>query len=295
MAEMFTRTPSGIVAKWRFHDVPTIWVEGPTDILFYLPIVDLQLCRLEAFGGVSNAKALIADLLTNQSPYVVIVDGDYEMLNSDSQTHPNIISLRRYSFENYLWEPSAINSACLRHAQIGEQDDLLITNMHNLESTFDDKLREIVVLDVAARTSDSCPKVLPERIERLLADDAECTLNDHLLSEIEIESRKLLKPKKIIEARNLVDRYLKDRRFFHIFRGHLVFGVLRKRFIAAANKRRGTKSVIPDDALIQILSDAIWKTTPHSDHLTLKQSIADRISYVWGHSHYLSKSVTELA
>lgn len=104
MSVPFTRTPTGVVGKWRFYNVPTVWVEGPTDIYFYQPILADLSCRIEAFHGSDNAIALIAELTKYDHPYVVVLDGDYTILSRRRGLHKRLLILRRYSFENYLWE-----------------------------------------------------------------------------------------------------------------------------------------------------------------------------------------------
>ena len=125
----FTRTPSGIVGKWHFYSMPTIWVEGPTDIYFYSPIVDDLQCRIEAFHGHENATALIEGLRDHGLPYLVVLDGDYDILSAWRSPHKRVIRLRRYSFENYLWEREPLNRACHRSAQSGDRTELRAPNL----------------------------------------------------------------------------------------------------------------------------------------------------------------------
>lgn len=155
----FTRTPGGLAEKWRFHQVPTIWVEGPTDIFFYEPICDSLCCRLEAFHGAENAEALIKGLVDTDYPYLVILDGDYRILKPVRSQHRCVIVLARYSFENFLWEREAVNRACLRHAQCGDKKDIVTTEMERVAEHLSKELLYAVALDVAARRSPSPPAV----------------------------------------------------------------------------------------------------------------------------------------
>ena len=85
MSVPFTRTPTGVVGKWRFYNVPTVWVEGPTDIYFYQPVLGDLACRIEPFHGSENAVALINELVGSDHPYVVILDGDYTILSRSTK------------------------------------------------------------------------------------------------------------------------------------------------------------------------------------------------------------------
>ena len=164
----FARTSGGIAEKWRFHQVPTVWLEGPTDLFFYKPISDGISCRFEPFHGGANARALISALKEHDYPYLVVLDGDYSILNPKRSPHRRVIVLPCYSYENLLWEPYAINMACLRHARCGEQKDLIMSAMNQVVLMFKKDLLPALVLDVAARRMESPPKVLPDHIESLL-------------------------------------------------------------------------------------------------------------------------------
>src|SRR5260370_31663308 len=106
---------------------PRIWVEGPTGIYFYEPIVGGLDCCMKPFHGVSQAAALVNGLKDNDDhyPYAIILDGDYNVLRETKSVHRRLIRLRRYSFETYLWEKASLNRSCLKHGQCGEKLDVV--------------------------------------------------------------------------------------------------------------------------------------------------------------------------
>jgi hypothetical protein len=163
----FTRTSVGLTEKWRFYQVPTIWVEGPTDIFFYEPLTDKISCRIEAFHGSKDAEVLVQALIDHDYPYLVILDGDYRILERKRVQHRFVIVLPRYSFENFLWEHDPANRACLRHARCGDDKDLVTTEMRKIEAHLRRELSLVLALDIAARRTPSPPRVLPDAIERL--------------------------------------------------------------------------------------------------------------------------------
>lgn len=269
----FTRTRTGIVGKWRFYSVPTVWVEGPTDIFFFAPIVDDLECRIEAFHGKENAKALIGGLVDQDFPYLVVLDGDYGILSKRRTVHKRVIFLERYSFENYLWESDPINRACHRCAQSGDRDDVVGPEYNRVNQHLSDVLREIIEVDVAARRSDPAPKVLPDRVESLLVDARRpeiCPQKVALLMDAALDG---IDEGTLASARFDVRAYLRNRRLADLLKGHVLFGLLRLVFTRTASTLKGRKVIVDDDALIQLLADAVWRQSPSRDHKVLRLKV----------------------
>lgn len=269
----FTRTPGGLAEKWRFHQVPTIWVEGPTDIFFYEPIIENLQCRMEAMQGSENAKALIQALLDHDYPYLVILDGDYEILKPATAPHRCVVILARYSFENFLWEHEAINRACLRHARCGEQKDLVASEMDRMAKHLKKELLHAVALDIAARRSPSPPAVLPDAIEQLALGNSGPEVDPVKVAALVAAVEVQLDPKEIKAAQKDLKDFLKTRCITHVLNGHLILGILRRLFIRAAEQESGTKGSLSNDAFTQILTDMVWRRCPSDDHKHLKRTI----------------------
>ena len=269
----FTRTPGGLAEKWRFHQVPTIWVEGPTDIFFYEPIIEKLPCRMEAMHGSENAIVLIQALVDHDYPYLVILDGDYKILKPASAPHRCVIILVRYSFENFLWEHEAINRACLRHARCGEAKDLVANEMNRVARHLKKELLHAVALDIAARRSPSPPAVLPDAIEQLALSKAGPDVDPVKVAAFVAKVEVQLDPKVVEAAQKELKVFLKTRCITHVLNGHLIMGVLRRLFIRAAEQESGTKGSLSNDALTQILTDMVWRQCPSDDHKHLKRTI----------------------
>jgi hypothetical protein len=273
----FTRTPGGLAEKWRFHQVPTVWLEGPTDIFFYEPIADGIPCRFEAFHGCNNARALIEALQRHNYPYLVILDGDYGILRRRRSPHRRAIVLPRYSFENLLWEPQAINKACLRYARCGEQKDLVVTEMLQAAQRLNTELLPAVILDVAARRMSAPPKVLPDHIDALLSGRTGTEFNDLNLKKLIEEASSAVDTTRVSEVVPEIHAFLRSRCITHLVEGHLLFGMMRRIFVHAANSERGAKAVAGDDALLQIFSDAVWRFCRASDHNRLRRAFRSKL------------------
>lgn len=284
----FTRTPSGLVEKWRFYQEPTVWLEGPTDLFFYEPISNGLSCRFEPFHGTQNAKALIKALKEHSYPYLVILDGDYSVLKRTRSPHNQVIILQRYSYENFLWESEAINKVCLRHARCGDQKDLVISAMSQAVQYLNNELLPLLILDVAARRMKTSLKVLPDKIERLLADQTGFRFDSARLKAAINKAEKEVDINCLREARDDVSSSLKQKCITHLVNGHLVFGLLRRIFVHAANRERGSKLVTPDDDLLQKFSEAIWRYCKESDHKRLKRSFRSKLLKLSTSRHFFN-------
>ena len=273
MNTTFTRTPRGLAIKWVFHEEPIIWVEGPTDIPFFSPIVADMHCRLETINGCANAECLIEGIRQYNFPYSVILDGDYSILKSRRSPHRRVIILRRYSHENYLWERDPFHLTCIRHAQHGAFSQECLEEFDRITQHIEDTLREALVLDIAARSMDSPPPVLPKRIERLLTGNDQPELDELKLKKLTSESRKTVCPSSTSLCDSKIADFLQNNRLVDLVNGHLVFGVLRILFTKVTTTLRGKKCVIPDDALRSMLSEMVWQTPPTPEHKRLKKVI----------------------
>ena len=274
----FTRTPGGLAEKWQFHQVPTVWVEGKTDFYFYQPITENLPCRFESFHGRQNAKALIYSLKEKNYPYLVILDGDYDILKRTKTPHRRVIVLPRYSFENFLWEPEAMNLACLRYAQCGDKKDLMKTPMRMAIKSLTKQFLPALIFDVAARRMNPAPDVLPDRIDPLLKDQTSAELDLSKLNSLVKKAKKKINTSNATESKSDVETFLKHRCISHILNGHLLFGLLRRIFVQAVNKERGSKQPsTPDDALLQIFSGVVWRYCREGDHKRLKRNFRTKL------------------
>lgn len=269
----YTRTAGGLAEKWRFHKIPTIWVEGPTDIYFYGPLLDGKECRMEPFHGVTNGVTLVDAVLTKDYPHVVILDGDYDVLNGAKSPHRRVIILSRYSFENFLWEGQAANKACLRHARCGEQKDLIEAKLDTLAEELERSLCDLVAYDIAARSMDPAPDVLPAHIDNLMSTRHGVALDKARVAQLITAAKASVDITAFKKAQKTLRTFLKERPLVHVLNGHLVLGLLRKLFVLAAERERGSASTLSNDAFTQLLSDAVWRRKASDDHTNLKRKI----------------------
>ena len=147
--EGFSRTLSGKIAKFLFYSEPIVWVEGPTDIPFYDIILGDIPCRIEVAGGKIESRKLADALVEDELPYVVIMDGDYMILERQRSWHRRIILLHRHSSENYLFENEALLAIFRRYAGANDNFDSVSRQWTKLLEQIEDELREMLILDIA--------------------------------------------------------------------------------------------------------------------------------------------------
>lgn len=282
MSESFTRTPQGLVEKWRFFPVPTVWVEGFTDIYFYEPITSGLDCRTEAFHGIMNSEALIEALVANNYPYIVILDGDYSILRPCAERHRNVVRLKRYSCENFLWEVLPANRLCLRHSHCGDDKDLLVTKMADMVVSLKSVLGHAIVLDVAARRSPIPPKVLPDHIGSLLKEQKSTEIDQEKVDAIALQAEGLIDPEVVSAARLDVELFLRGRCVSHLLKGHLVFGLLKLAFVQAAASELNQNVQISTDVFMQMLAEMVWRQDLPEDHRQLKDDIVHLVNSMVG-------------
>lgn len=277
---MFTRTYRGLAEKWRFCDELIVWVEGPTDVLFYRIMAESVRnveCRFEAFGGRPKGLKLIRELKNKDYPYVVILDGDYDILEGRRAPHGSVLIVPRYSMENLLWERDAVNEVCCRHAQCGEKKDLVGEDMAMVERVIKEELLGAIVLDVAAREM-RCPrKVLPDRVEAILKGKRGFVVDREKVINIVETARRWVDKDGLKEAERKVKGFLKGRGVAHLFKGHLLFGFLRRIVVGAAARERGKRTNVRDEDLAHLLAAMVWTVCRGGDHGRMKRMFRTKV------------------
>lgn len=275
MSDGFTRTATGVVGSRYFYAKPLVWVEGSTDIYFYEPIMGELNCVLKPFHGEKNAKALIDGLKNGGSryPFAVILDGDYGILERRKSVHRWVVYLRRYSFENYLWEKDSLNRSCLKHAQCGEIRDEIGDEFDRIERDLKSKLLAAVELDVAARANDDGIDVLPDRIDILLGHHEKPDVCPVKVSKIIRKAKKEIQKEALKTAQDKVSSYTSCNNFSWLLSGHLLFGVIQRVFTQNTARIRGKKVLVNNDTLTQLLSEMVWRRMPSDEHRRLRRKL----------------------
>ena len=269
---MFNRTISGLINKFLFYPVPIIWVEGKDDFPFYEPILHRLDCRIEAAGGKDECKKIANSIVEHEYPFVVILDGDYEILKKMANPHKRILVLNKYSIENFLFEKALVQSICCKYEGSGGRSEEIGALFDEVEREIQSHLYYLVVLDIANYKQNTGLKAFPDRVDSIL-DIVKVRCLPERISTISEMLSANLDPDIIDEARGLVRKFLQSGRFSDLLRGHIIFGIIRHLI------RRGVKLItnnlpnIDNDSLLIMLSLELWKITPSVQHLNLETNI----------------------
>lgn len=265
----FIRSNSGIENRDLFY-LPKIlvYVEGHSDIPFYEEVLQNYNCHLKAGGGDKECQKLVEPLIKKDLPYVVVLDGHYEILTHTQSKHRRVVLLHRHSYENYLVEKEPIEQFCRDHGRSANRLKELANNFRSVLKETKHKFKELIVLDIAHQRAGTGYDVLPEKSDRFFKTKKKV---DFLDSQIEqyIETAKYINKQEINDTEALVKQFLRDHRFIDLLPGHFAFGIIRRFIIYTVNPKRN----ITDDEIRVYLSRSVWQLVKTRDHESLKRRL----------------------
>ena len=261
----FSRTPSGLAAEYLFYPEILVYVEGHTDIPFYNAILQNYNCRVKAKNGKPACEKLATFLGQNNYPYVVILDGHYDILKRSRSQHRRIILLHRHSYENYLFEEEPIKQFCRDRVPSEDslEEPLASDEFTEFARDIEVKFKDLLILDVAHQFSKTGQKTFfqtPDRFFRVHFQDSEIQ-KQHAAAVSGIHTQS------IDEAKNLVEKYLTEHRFIDLLPGHFAFGIMRRLISNTVGKS------IPNDEIRLYLSRVVWQLVNARDHNSLKRRL----------------------
>lgn len=273
----FTRTERGQKNQYRFYQQPVVWVEGVEDIVVLEKALRDLKPKIKDAGGVINCKALIHDIIQNGSKYVVVIDGDYDILTQKRAPHRQVIRLQRYSIENYLFEKDVLERLAQSLAK-NVNEEIIGGLFDEWETKLKQHLFEMVISDIANRIAKAGEKVLPDKIERLLLDSGNLEFRSAEIIKRCVELKEKLseehKP-----AENLLVDFTSSNKFSYILKGHLILGVIRY-LLKTQLKKRGVKTSLSDSELLNMLSLEMWSNLPTPQHKNLKKKLRKAVKEV---------------
>ena len=270
----FIRSNSGIENRDLFY-FPKIlvYVEGHEDIPFYEEVLQNYDYHLKARGGREECKKLVTPLVEKDLPYVVVLDGDYEILTRTRSKHRRVVWLHRYAFENYLFEEEPIKQFCRdrTHSEDSLEEALASSEFTDFIENIEMKFKDLIILDVAHQRSKTGCKTFFRNSDRFFKtnfrDDQIQKQQAAAANSIDIESTN--------EAKTLVEKFLEEqRRFIDILPGHFVFNIM-KRFISNIVGKS-----VPNEEIRLYLSRVVWRLVKTRDHNSLKRRLREAVREV---------------
>lgn len=265
-----TQTLPEIIAECLLYPRIVVHVEGDDDIPFYETVLQDYDCHVIPRNGRKQCEALADALVQGDHPYVVVLDGDYELLETTGSIHSRSILLNRYSFENYLFETEPIEQFC-RYRRPRTNLAVLAGRFREVVENVEQKFKELVVLDVAHRRSETSYKVLPNSPEQFFETRGKVGFRDAEIQKWCTEAAQHIDKQSIEDARTLVDEFLKDHRLIDLLPGHFAFGIIRRFIIKTVDRK------IADDDIKVPLSTSVWDLVETPDHERLKAQLHDAV------------------
>lgn len=266
----FTRTETGQKNQYRFYQQPVVWVEGVEDVVVLEKAIRDLKPKIKVAGGVENCKKLIGDIIQNRSKYVVVVDGDYDILTRKRTPHRWVVRLQRHSIENYLFEKNVLERIARSLAK-DISEEIIGERFEEWETKLEEQLSNIVAFDIANRIAGAGERVLPKKIENLLSDSNNLEFRITEISKMCSRLREKL-GKEHKSANKLLAGFVSLNKFSYILKGHLIFGAIRYLLKVQLGKR-GVKMHLGDNELLNMLSLEMWSSPPTSQHKNLRRKL----------------------
>ena len=276
----FVRTPKGQAATHLFIRLPLVWVEGPSDIPFYEGILK-GVCRLESAGGRTNCEILARDVLENDTPHVVIIDGDYDVLTRVRSEHRRVVRLARYGMENYLAENVVIDRVVGQFAR----EQYVQGPVREFE-----ELREgahlflpHVAFDIAGQKSGLSSRGVPKHCQGIVCAGKPYVPDKDLLRRWSRRYCRGASFSDLVAARRTLKRFCARGRLLDIVPAHLIISLLHRCLCAAIVRTTGKKKSgrMDESTATAFLCSAVWEIPLASPgHVSLRRRIIGAVREV---------------
>jgi len=278
VTEIFSRTSSGLLAKHHFYTEPLLWVEGPEDISFYSRVVQGKYCRVMSANGKEECKKLLKQLCDKNSPYVIVMDGDYDAVLLKRSPHRRAVFLKRYAIENYLFHKDPIKNICRDLSNSENATQLVEDTIVAIETHIVRSLYCLVSLDFAHYINGTGNSYFPDHPGSLMSGTKKIEFNRIRIAEKCKEARAVLDSNKMREARRTFRRYVKSHRLVDMVKGHFLFGLIRIYILDIVKKAKGRNCIIDSDALRALIVNDVWNIDrteeEYQEHTWLKGKLS---------------------
>ena len=244
-------------------------LRGTPTFLSIIAILENYNCRIKAKNGKPECEKLARFLGQDNYPYVVILDGHYDILERSRSQHRRVILLHRHSYENYLFEEEPIKLFCRDRVPSEDslEEPLARDEFKDFAANIEVKFKDLLILDVAHQLSKTGQKTFfqtPDRFFKVHFQDDQIQKQQNAAAEgIDIGCTD--------EAKNLVEKYLRDHRFIDLLPGHFAFGIIRRSISNTVGKS------IPNDEIRLYLSRMVWRLVKTRDHNSLKRRLRSAV------------------
>ena len=244
-------------------------------MIFHFIVDCLMVCLVELnrLGAKIECKKLVSALINEDLPYVVVLDGDYEILIRKRNPHRRAVYLKRYSSENYFFEKNVLENVCCDYVKTNSNEEIVGDRFEKLLFHIEKVLYEVIILDIAHQLESTGEEILPNTVDSLLVRKDKLFFDANRISNCCSKTNKKICQEHLRYVKSLVDEYLKERRLVDLLRGHLVFGIIRRLISKAVFSKRRRKPHIDNDGLRSLLAAFVWVHPLSNDHKKLKNKV----------------------
>ena len=269
----FVRTPQGQAATHLFIMLPLVWVEGPSDIPFYEGMLK-GFCRLQSAGGRSKCEHLARDVFENDTRYIVIIDGDYDVLRRVRSEHRRVVRLSRYGVENYLADHAVIDRVVARFTR--EQHVPGPVQEFEELTEICEGLLPHVAFDVAAREIRLSVRGVPDHCQLVVRERGSYVLDKDLLRSWRRRYCRGVSFLNLIAVRRTLKEFCTKKRLLDILPAHFVLSLLHRCLCTAIVRTTGKRKSgrMDESTAMAFLCSAVWeRPLPSADHESLRRRI----------------------
>ena len=276
----FVRTPKGQAATHLFVGLPLVWVEGPSDIPFFEGLLK-GMCRLKSAGGRPNCEKLARDILENDTPYVVIVDGDYDVLTRVRSEHRRVVRLTRYGMENYLAENLVLDRVVARFAR----EQHVSGPVEEFEELLDGSRLFLahVAFDIASQKCGLSARGVPNHCQCIVCRAKPYVPDKDLLRQWRRRYCLGVSFADLMATTRALKRFCASGRLLDILPAHFLMSLLHRCLRAAIVRTTGKRrsGQMDESTATAFLCSAVWdKPLASPDHVSLKRRIVRAVREV---------------
>ncbi|MYH63244.1 MAG: hypothetical protein F4148_16310 [Caldilineaceae bacterium SB0675_bin_29] len=277
----FDRTTQGKIAQFRFFDEPVVWVEGETDYPIYEQLLGKMGCKTLWAGGKPECWKLVEAMIADDLPYVVVLDGDYEILRRRKSYHRRALLLGRYAIENYCAEIGLVQNVCRRYSYGKVVVGDVGSRFGRLLDRIEGELMDLVILDIAlAQVGGKDGKgVLAGNVRRILEVGVPLMVDREKVKHLVAQKDRDGFEKEKDEARELLNRFVGRKRFVDILKGSWAFGLI-YHFIASELQNVKITMRMDKRELRVALGAEMWVEDRSRDHRSLRRRLKTAVREV---------------
>lgn len=253
----FQRTNAGKAVKPKFIGRKICYVEGVDDVAFFNPVSERLGVKFEPAHGKPNSEELARKLVAQGGDYIVVFDNDFDDLLGRRLSDPRVVYLPCYSVENLPVLDLTLDAVLTTFCALSEpttKGSGLVRETLNREGEI---LDELIHYDLAMRRAEKENEIMPGHADVIFGNRP--GLNFCTAWKLSASEKLANSAGEISAVKSSTSHLSRIRRIEVYLRGHVIFGILRRCFVSAANLLGGPKPTVDNRMFMAFLGEAFWR------------------------------------